>query len=118
MSLMGCFLPTDTVGFPLERGRTVESLRADPSVSNIGLATFPNYRGRQRKHHRPLGQTLVEGGESGRTRTARQVQRIGEIEALVECVDRHQDRVAIFECDVLDARQRPQNTGRVPLRDS
>ena len=35
----------------------------------------------------------------------RKVQCVSESEALVECVERYQNRVAIFECDVLNARQ-------------
>jgi len=41
------------------------------------------------------------------------VQRSNEVEPLVERIDHHQDRVAIFESDVLDARQRAQHAGNV-----
>ena len=58
----------------------------------------------QRKTFCPFCQPLVERRESGSTRTARHVQRVSEIEALIERVDCHQDRVAILKCDVFDAR--------------
>ena len=58
----------------------------------------------QRKTLCPFCQPLVERRESGSTRTARHVQRVSEIETLVERVDCHQDRVAILKRDVFDAR--------------
>lgn len=72
------------------------------------------HRRRQREALGPFRQSLIECCESGRTCAARQVQRISEIKALVERIDRPQDRVPIFEGDVFDARQRPQNAGNVP----
>jgi hypothetical protein len=58
----------------------------------------------QRKTLCSFCQPLVESRESGSTRTARHVQRVSEIEALIERVDCHQDRVAILKRDVFDAR--------------
>jgi hypothetical protein len=58
----------------------------------------------QRKTFCPFCQPLVERRESGSTRTARHVQRVSEIDALIERVDCHQDRVAILKRDVFDAR--------------
>ena len=58
----------------------------------------------QRKTLCSFCQPLVESRESGSTRTARHVQRVSEIETLVERVDCHQDRVAILKRDVFDAR--------------
>ena len=58
----------------------------------------------QRKTLCPSCQPLVESRESGSARTARHVQRVSEIEALIERVDCHQDRVAILKRDVFDAR--------------
>ena len=63
----------------------------------------------QRETLGPLRQSLVECREPGGTRTARQMQCGGEIDTLVEVIDRRQHSVAIFERDVLDARQRAQD---------
>ena len=66
--------------------------RATPDVSNEQLDGW-----RQRKTLGllgPLCQSLVERCESGSARTARDVQRVSEIEVLVERIERYQDRVA------------------------
>lgn len=44
------------------------------------------------------------------------MQRISKVESLVEGIERHQDRIAIFERDVLDARQRTHAPGNVLRR--
>ena len=43
------------------------------------------------------------------------MQCVGEIETLVERIERTQDGIAIIERDVLDARQCPQYAGNVHL---
>ena len=134
VSLMGRGMPVGPMDSPPWSGRTVDAAFAvnharavsgDSAVWPSNFCFQPTgraeaasakqlHRRRQRESLCPLRKSLVECRETGSTRTARKVERICEIETLVERIDRHQNRVTIFERDVLNARQRTQHAGNIP----
>ena len=61
-----------------------------------GAAAKQCHGQRQRQHASSFRQPTVERHEGGCTRTARHVQRIGEIEAALARVGRRQHRIAVF----------------------
>lgn len=85
-----------------------------PPSGCTGIASAkPLHRRHQRESLRPIRKALVKCPETGSTRTACKVQRISEIETPVERIDRHQNRVTVFERDVLDTRQCSQHARNI-----